>query len=314
MRVLLTGAASHLAQALLPALLAHPDVESVLGLDLAPVSFAHPRFRALQANLLDADLAQHLAGMDAVVHLAFVVLGRTLGRERKNRALMREHNLRGTQRLCQAAAAAGVRRLVYSSSVAVYGAWPDNPPLIGEDWPRRPMPGFAYSEDKAAVEDWLDAFEAAAPELGIARLRIHAVVGPRAQALLNRIARTRFYVRVPGPQPLTQCIWEDDVVQAILLSLFSDARGPFNLAAPEPLSFRDIVRRHKRLCLPVPYALAEGGHRLFWQVSGAAGDPGWLAGLRHSLAVDTGRAERLLHWRPRYSVAECVDHLAGRRP
>lgn len=309
MRVLVTGAASHLAQALLPTLLAHPDIEAVTGLDMAPISFSHPRFRAVRANLLDPDLGQHLEGVDAVIHLAFVVMGRMLGKARKDRALIRRYNLDATQALCRAAAASGVRRIVYASSVAVYGAWPDNPPLIPETWPLRPMPSFAYSEDKAAVEWWLDTFEQEAGIPAITRLRIHAIVGPRAQSLLNLIARTRFYVQVPDPQPPTQCIWEDDVVQALLLALFSEASGAFNLAAPEPLSFKDIVSRDGRWAMPVPYGLAERAHRTFWQVSGSLGDPGWLAGLRHPLAVDTRRAETLLHWRPRHSVAECLDIL-----
>lgn len=311
MRVFVSGAASHLAGALLPTLLEDSRITHVTGLDRAPIAFSHPRFTPLRGDLLAGDLRPLLARNDAVIHLAFVVLAKNLGRERKNRELMRRHNLEGTRRLCEAAQAAGVRKLVYTSSVAVYGAWPDNPLLIPEEWPLRPTPGFAYGEDKAAVEAYLDELEALAPDFEVTRLRIHAILGPHAQDLLKRIARSRFYLQTPDPQPLVQCVHEDDVVQAILLSLFAAETGAFNIAAPEPLSFRTIVLRGGRFGLPLPYALAEKAQRLFWHFSGAAGDPGWLAGLRHNLLVDTGKAQRVLAWRPRFTVAACIDKVAG---
>src|SRR5437588_7007660 len=53
------------------------------------------------------------------------------------------------------------RRLVYTSSAMVYGAWPNNPVPLTEDAPMRPNPGFAYATAKAESErlalEWRDA-------------------------------------------------------------------------------------------------------------------------------------------------------------
>jgi nucleoside-diphosphate-sugar epimerase len=310
-RVLVTGVGGHLAQALLPRLLEWPGVDEVVGLDWRPITYPHPRFRFVRADIRDADLADHLAGVDAVIHMAFVVLGSALGRRRKERNLMRSINLEGSRNLFNAAREAGVAHVVYTSSVAVYGAWPENPVPLTEDAQRRPMPGFGYSEDKAAVEFWLDAFEREADAPSVARLRLHAVVGPNAQPLLNRLARSRFYLRTPEDPPPVQCLWEDDAVDAVLMALHRRAAGSFNIAASEPRPWPELAGRHHRLTIGIPYAVADTAHRLLWHVTPALGDPGWLAGLRYPLVVDCARAARVLDWRANYSVANCVDLCLG---
>ncbi|KPV41741.1 hypothetical protein AN478_01355 [Thiohalorhabdus denitrificans] len=310
MRILVTGANSHLAQPLLPRLLERPGVEEVIGLDWRPVTFPHPRFRFIRSDIRAPDLREHLEGVDTVVHLAFIVLGTALGRRRRERNLMRSINLEGSRNLFTAAREAGVKHVVYPSSAAVYGAWPDNPVPLTEDAPRRPMPGFGYSEDKAAVEFWLDSFEREAETPVVTRLRMHAVVGPGSQPLLNRIARTRLYIRAPEPPPV-QCLWENDAVDAILRALATPVSGAFNIAGSGPRPLPDLIQRHHRRAWGLPYRPAEATHRLLWRVTPRLGDPGWLAGLRYPLVVDCERAARVLNWRPNYSVANCVDLCRG---
>ena len=139
---MVTGVGGHLAQALLPRLLEWPGIEEVVGLDWRPVTYPHPRFRFVRGDIREADLVEHLADVDVVIHMAFVVLGSALGRRRKERNLMRSINLEGSRNLFNAARLAGVAHVIYPSSVAVYGAWPDNPEPLTEDAQRRPMPGF----------------------------------------------------------------------------------------------------------------------------------------------------------------------------
>ncbi|MEF8792136.1 NAD-dependent epimerase/dehydratase family protein [Thiohalorhabdus sp.] len=307
MRVLVTGVGGHLAQALLPRLLEWPGIEEVVGLDWAPVTYPHPRFRFVRADIRDADLTEHLREMEVVIHMAFVVLGSALGRRRKERNLMRSINLEGSRNLFTAARLAGVGHVIHTSSVAVYGAWPDNPVPLTENAQRRPMPGFGYSEDKAAVEFWLDAFERETGAPTVTRLRLHAVVGPHAQPLLNRLARSRFYIRTPEEAPPVQCLWEDDAIDAVLRALQNRVDGAFNIGAPDPRPWPELATRHHRVTVGIPYRVAEPAHRLLWHVTPALGDPGWLAGMRYPLVVDCTRAEGYLHWRANYSVADCVD-------
>lgn len=307
MRVLVTGAASQLARVLLPRLLAAAGVHSVIGLDLRPVAFKHPRFAYVRADIRSPDLGLHLADIDAVVHLAFVVLQSHLGDARFDRETMRDINVGGSQNVCNLAAAAGVKHLIHLSSAAIY-ALPARTDAIAEDHPRAPLPGFGYAEDKIAVEDWLDAFERVNPDVRVVRLRPHAIVGPHAQPFLKQLLRMPLYPRLPEPAPRLQCVHEEDVVAAIRLALFNPARGAFNLASADATEWRTLKRALHPIALPVPLpwlqrALAIGWRRFNWGT-----DPAWAAGLQHSLVLDTTRARKELGWVPRYGAVHACHH------
>ncbi|MEJ2643397.1 MAG: NAD-dependent epimerase/dehydratase family protein [Gammaproteobacteria bacterium] len=312
MKVLVTGSSGHLAAALLPRLCNHPGVQAVTGLDIRPSRFSHPRFNALQADVRSARVAEAMEGQDTLLHLAFVVMRGELGRARHDRALMGDINVNGSRNVFQAAARAGVQRLIHLSSAAVYGAWPDNPERIDESRPLRPNPGFAYGEDKVAVERALDTMEASHPHMGIIRLRPHAILGPNALPLLRFLLRQPTYPRLPEPQPLTQCVWEDDVATAVLQALDSDATGAFNLAAEPAVAFRDLQRYGHRWAVPVPFAVVRTLLRSLWPLTGAAGEPAWVEAMRWSLALDCSRARDQLAWQPRLSVYDCVDSIRSR--
>ena len=306
-RVLLTGAAGHTASVVLPRLLEHPSRVEVIAFDRQPGVARHPRLYWRRGDLRDADWSSLLAGVDSVIHLAFVVLSPRLGPQYRWRVEMAEVNRRGTLRLLQAATSATVERFVYSSSVAVYGAWPDNPAIITEDQPLRAPPGFAYAEDKAAVERLMQEHSARHAQLRLSRLRLHAIVGKHAQPLVNAIACSPIGLRLPDPALPIQCLHEEDAAAAILAAWEQGASGVFNIAAPDPVAWSQIPRR---LQAPVSPRQLHWLHQRLRSFTRRLGDPGWLLGLEYPLVVDCRRAEKELAWRPRYSVAEALASLA----
>lgn len=311
MRVLVTGSSGRLARALLPRLCVRPEVASVTGVDHRRGGFRHPRYTDHRLDIRDPRLDALAAGCDTLVHLAFVVMPGDLGRRRRDRAWIRDINLNGSHRVFEAAARHGLRRVIHLSSAAVYGAWADNPPRIPEHHPLRPNPGFEYGEDKAELERWLDDFSARHPATAVVRLRAHAILGPNAHPLLRLLMRQPCFPSLPDPQPLTQCVWEEDVADAVIAALMRDVQGPFNLAAEPALAFRDLIRHGRRITVPLPLNLLDRVQRGLWPLTGIGGPPGWVAGLRHSLALDCARARALLGWEPRFSVYDCLDGLRG---
>jgi nucleoside-diphosphate-sugar epimerase len=303
--VVVTGAAGRLARVLIPVLLADPEVESVLGVDRRASELRHPRYRFLRADLRHPGLAAAFSGHDALVHLAFVLMGGGLGAGRHDRERVRSANLDGARAAFEAAAAVGMRRAVFLSSVAAYGAWPDNPSRLREDRALRPNPGFAYAEDKAAVEDWLEDFAQGPAAPVVLRLRAHAIVGPRAHPLLRLLTRLPLRPALGGVEPLTQCLWEDDAATAMRAALHRGTPGAYNLAAEPAMSLAALHRAAGRRPLPLPLGPLERLQALAWRLTPAAGDPGWVQGLRHDLAVDCRRAETELGWRARRSTLDC---------
>lgn len=292
MRVFISGSASHLARALLPRLCDDPAIESVLGLDIRPGWFEHRKYRHVQADLRDVDLAPLLQGCDGLVHLAFVVL-----RGKTPAHAMRAINLEASQRLFAAVSAAGVTRQVHLSSAAVYGSGV----LVDEAAPLKPIPGFLYGEHKAELEHWL-----AAHHPNVACLRPHIILGAHAQPLLKTLLRQPFYVRLPDPQPLLQCVHEDDVAAAIVLALRQPAAGAYNLAADDSFSFRDAIRARSRVAVPIAPGLAGAALNLAWKLTGAGGEPGWMEGVYQSLTLDCGRARNELGWRPQHTSRDML--------
>jgi len=289
MNVFVTGSSSHLARALLPRLCAAPGISRVTGVDLEPPRFQHPKFDARRVDIRDSRLECLLRGHDALVHLAFVVL-----RGRMSREQMFEINVTGSMRAFHAARTAGVARLIHLSSAAVYGSGIH----LDEGAALRPLPGFLYAEHKALLETMLDI---EFPDC--VRLRPHVILGPNAQPLLKTLLRQPFYPRLPRPHPLLQCVHEDDVASAVLLCLKRRSAGPYNLAAEENFTFRELIKRRHRVALPVPLAAARAGTRLAWMFYGWGGEPAWVSGLAHSLTLNCRRAQVELGWRRQHDLA-----------
>ncbi|ROQ93331.1 UDP-glucose 4-epimerase GalE [Desulfosoma caldarium] len=107
--------------------------------------------------------------VDAVIHFAALAL---VEESVQKPALYFDHNVRGTLALVQAMARAGVRRLVFSSSAAVYGQAQSIP--IAEDHPKEPTNPYGLS--KWHAEQILDTVASTAG-IRLAMLRYFNVVG-----------------------------------------------------------------------------------------------------------------------------------------
>ncbi len=131
---------------------------------------------APEAELVVADLLDEPAvraalgrGFDAVLHFAALAL---VGESGTNPERYYRTNVTGTLNLLEAMHAAGVERLVFSSTCAVYGQ-PDEVP-IPESTPTRPE--SAYGRSKLAV-DWMIGDYCRAHGLGAVSLRYFNVAG-----------------------------------------------------------------------------------------------------------------------------------------
>ncbi|MFE6709324.1 NAD-dependent epimerase/dehydratase family protein [Streptomyces sp. NPDC057695] len=149
MRVLLTGHQGYLGTVMAPVLTAAGH--EVVGLDsglfadcvLGP-SPADPSGH--RVDLRDVT-AEHVAGVDAVIHLA-ALSNDPLGSLAPD--LTYDINHHASVRLARLAKDAGVRRFLYASTCSVYGA-AGGDDLVAEDAPLRPV--TPYAESKVRVED-----------------------------------------------------------------------------------------------------------------------------------------------------------------
>ena len=191
-------------------------------------------------DLDDADaLRRGLDGADAAVHLAAQLHVNNPSPDLA--ALYRRVNTEGTERLAALAAAAGVDRVVYASTISVYG-----PSAPGHVWTEadEPQGHSLYARTK------LDAEPAVLALGGGVVLRLAAVYGPGVKGNYPTLARAlgRGLRVLPGDGTNRRTLVHlDDAVQGLLLAAEGRVRpGLYNLTDGEVHAFDAIVRSLQR--------------------------------------------------------------------
>ncbi len=262
-------------------------------------------------------LERAFAGADVVIHLAFMITGLSSG------STARAINVDGTLNAFRVAAASGVRRFVYASSVAAYGFHADNPIGMTEDWPVRPAARLFYAREKAELEDRLAAESTAHPEVELYVLRPAIVVGPDAlgakgslagsfAAVGRRLISTAERLRLPVAVPAlpVQFVDETDVAQAFLLcTVGAGPPGAYNITGEGLLTAVDVAREFGLRPVSVPAGLAQTAARIATAVPPLPFAPpvaGWVEALSRPAIMDAGKARRELGWTPRYTCLEAL--------
>jgi UDP-glucose 4-epimerase len=326
--VAVTGPTGEIGKPLMSELERRPEVGTVLGMARSPFDPAEEGWEKVsyrRGDILDRGaLAALFDGVDVAVHLAFAIFG--------SRDETRRVNLQGTRNVFETAIKAGVKRLVYASSVAAYGFHPENPQPLSEDVPARGSDSFYYSRQKAELEDLLDELLlGSGVEAYVFRPCI--VAGPRATMLIEQTVES---VRVGDPVPLLrkgveklplvapilpdpgtpiQLVHHDDVAQARAKAICGEGPpGVYNLAGEGEIQVRDIARELGWRSIPVPRPAVSIGTAAARRLSFASPKLEWAIAADTPVLMDTEKARRDLEWKPRHDAQETLaETVAGAR-
>ena len=175
--VLITGGAGFIGSHLTDALLAKGHSVRILD-DLSTgkrsnLPLDNPRVELIVGDVADAALvAQAMQGCSAVAHLAAVA---SVQASVDDPVKTHQSNFIGTLNVCEAMREAGVKRVLYASSAAVYGNNGEGE-SIDEDTPKAPL--TPYASDKLAGEQYFD-FYRRQHGLEPAIFRFFNIFGPR---------------------------------------------------------------------------------------------------------------------------------------
>ena len=244
--VAVTGACGYLAGGLVRSLCADDKVDRVVGFDVRPAAFEHPKFVFDQLDVRSPVIESRLHGVDTLVHLAFIM------DPIKDETLMRDVNVNGSQNVFRCAGNAGVEKIVYTSSAVVYGAHPDNPVPLKEDSPLRANLDFSYAAHKLEIEYVVREFRDAFPGITVTVLRSAIVFGSHVDSAWSHVLEVPVFLGVKGRSPSFQFVHEDDVTAALTFAVGNELDGPYNLAPGDWMSSEEIleVAGRKRLDLP----------------------------------------------------------------
>ena len=309
--VAVTGPTGTFGFGLIPLLQAEDRVTRIVGIarrPFDPAAYGWTKLEYRRGDVRDqAALRDAFAGADVVVHLAFLVTGGA------SAEVLRAVNVDGTLNAFRAAGQAGARRFVYASSVAAYGFHPDNPVGMTEEWPVRPAARLFYAQEKAELEQLLQA-EAArtsgdgatGPAVGAKDL-LPGPLAPLGRILASRIGRSPLPLPALVPLMPLQFVHEDDLGQALLCCvLAAGPPGAYNIAADGILSTADVAREFGLIPLPLPGGPARLAARALSALPFLPPAAQWVEAASHPAIMDTAKAKRDLGWTPRFTALEAL--------
>jgi UDP-glucose 4-epimerase len=317
-RVVVVGASGNIGTSLLEALQAEKQIESVLGLARRVPKLPFARTEWARADVRSDDLAPLFRGADAVVHLAWAI------QPSRNEEAMRHTNVEGSRRVFRAVADAGVRTLVYGSSVGAYSPG-SKTSFVDESWPVEGIRSSFYGRQKADVERLLDDFEREQPTVRVIRIRPALVFKRDAASGIRRLFVGPFLPRpllhralvplVPAHANLRfQGVHSADVGEAYRLALTKDARGAFNVAADPVLDGPELARLAGARAISVPRRALRGAVNVTWRLHLQPTPPGWVDLALGVPLMDSSRARSELGWEPQTtSSAALIELLDGMR-
>jgi UDP-glucose 4-epimerase len=236
-RYLITGGSGYIGSRLNEILAARDETERIVNLDVRPPALPQEKASFVRGDVRDSAAMRELLEReqpDALIHLAFIF------NPIHDEARMYDIDVNGTEAVLRAASAAGTEQVLVTSSASAYGAFPDNPKPIAEDWPVRGQPEFSYARHKAEADRICQLWAARHPERTMTIMRPCIVFGPNVDNFISRTWQNApFMPVIDGVEEEFQLVHEDDVVGAMIGLLDAQAGGAFNVASDGTLGWRE---------------------------------------------------------------------------
>lgn len=250
MKIFITGATGYIGSNLIKKLIQDKcDIKALVRNDLAAKELSDQGIKIIKGDITDADSIEGaLSGIDVLYHLANVSRWWL-----KDKNLYTEVNVNGTRNLLNEAEKAGVRKVVFTSSVAAIR----QPPGIvaTEELPHCGHFESLYARSKYLTEKEVLGF-AARRDMDISVLNPGVVIGPRdfktfGKMLIDFVnGKLIFRAFDDSFVPL---VYIDDVVEAHIKAAKSGKPGEKYIIVSENLKIIDIYRiAHEITGAPIP--------------------------------------------------------------
>ena len=302
----MTGAATGLGRALAERLTGLAEVKRVIGVDERRGDLDGVDWRVLDVR--DPAVAQRIARCDVVVHLDLDLSPDSDARQRSAR------NVRGTQTVLTAAAAAGVPRVVLCTSAMVYGAAADNPIPLDEDGPLRARPEGIVG-DLLEIEWLARRAPRAHPGLSVTVVRPSLLVGPGVDSFLTRHFEAARLLVIRGTKPIWQFCHVDDLVSALSLAALGRVSGAVTCGCDGFLEQAEVEQLFGLPRLELPEGLAFGAAERLHRLGLTPAPASDLAYVSHPWVVSSARL-RTAGWTPTFdNLTACsvlAEAVAGR--
>jgi len=312
--VLITGAGGYLGSQLLAALASDKAAAGrIVAVDVRdiPADQRIPGVEYCRADVRSAELAELFKNSmpEVVVHLASIV---TPGKD-SNREFEYAVDVLGTENVLKACLAAGVKKIIVTSSGAAYGYHPDNPPWITEDWPVRGNEAFAYAHHKRLVEEMLARWRAEHPELQQVVFRIGTILGATVRNQITDLFEKPRLIAIRGSDSPFVFVWDQDVAGCILRAIATNKTGIYNVAGDGALTVAEIAQRLGKPCVVLPAWLLKAALTVLKALALTQYGPEQVNFLRYRPVLDNRRLKQEFGYVPRKTSSEVFDFWRANR-
>ena len=306
MRYLITGGSGYIGTRLVELLARREDTEKIVIADVVPPRGGYrPKTEYEKVDVRDRPAvhsALQRANPDVLVHLAFIL------NPVHDEGLMYDVDVNGTHNVLEAAAEVGIGQVLVTTSGVAYGAFPDNPEPITEDWPVRGVARFSYARDKTESDRIVQLWALQHPDVITTIVRPCIVFGPNVDNYLVRLwSNQPFSVDAGNLEETIQFVHEDDVVEAITRLLLGRHEGQFNLSPEGVMTLRECADLLETPIRRMPFRLYQGIAKLMWRLRLSEVPPGQLDFARYPWIVSNEKLKQTLGWTPRYTSRETFE-------
>lgn len=263
---------------------------------------------ALKTALQDIDWVFHTA---AYVELGIVDADR-----------MAQINVAGTRAVLEAAQSAQIRKMVYCSTIGVYG---DTQGRVVDETFQRTQSGFssAYDRTKYLAQQLVDQFaDAGLPVVSVMPAGIFGSDDPHFGPVMDAFLKGKLKVWAGGDR-ITGIVHVDDLVAAMLLAVEKASPGAHYIISAGELSTRDMFNfLSQEVGIPAPKEVPEPLVRLAGTLLEPLGRAfSWQPPISRErvhyiydrcVRIDATKARRELGWQPR-SVEETLRDALKRQ-
>jgi nucleoside-diphosphate-sugar epimerase len=275
---------------------------AVTNIDLVRDDDAHPALTSVQGDIRDAELLARLFAehrFEAVFHCAAM-----LAHDVTDEKMLWTSNVDGTQRLAEAAVAAGVQKFVFISSNCLWGENLGHPVTEEE----APSPVEIYGRSKLEGERVLEVLRREHPELQVVTLRSPTIIDVGRLgllAILFEFIEDNKKVWVVGDGGTHyQFIFAQDLATACIACLGYQPSNLFHIGSDDVPTMRgmyeSVIRaagsRSRVASLPKAPTLA--AMKLAHKLGASPLGPYHYRMIAESFVFDTNRIKRELNWRP----------------
>jgi dihydroflavonol-4-reductase len=238
MRAFVTGGTGFIGSRVVQRLRGRGD--EVVVLARRPEKAAGLDAEVVQGDLSDADaIRRGMEGCQAVFHIA---ADYRVGMAASKQDSMRDSNVGGTERVLDAAADAGVEKIVYVSTINVFGN--TNGRTVDERYRRDEADGFVSTYDETKYRAHLIAEQRAAEGAPIVIVQPGGVYGPGDHALVGQMIEQASTGKLPAkafPELGLNMVHVDDVADGIMLAYDKGKPGESYVLGGEITTQGDLI-------------------------------------------------------------------------